>query len=403
MVNSGELEFTLGVDVPELLGKLETEETKPQAAKPKARSPKPEADTLARDSTPGPDSSAKTVSPPRGEFDPLGSLRRGLAGLSRAVEPLDFTYAISRTSELVGVYDPPPWTYRLGFTDIFTFDSTHLPSNATRERRNTLRLSTGGRVRELGARIAYEWSQGKDLSSIFRSTTLDRSITWPDLELTQGKVHNLLKKWATDSKLTFSYRRRHDLGGEYVRFYEQGAGDSTERESLGMYGRRESYTNELSPLVSWTTTWKKRVTTTLSANYSFGAATDFLSDSGTERSVTHSEERGMDLSLSYAFSAPQGLRLPFLRRFRFTSDLSLKWSLRASQTRRWLQRWAGGVPADTTNDLQRDRSFGTTVAASYRFSRSIEAGLTTGYSQSRGLSPTTTETMDLDFWVLFRF
>jgi hypothetical protein len=111
----------------------------------------------------------------------------------------------------------------------------------------------------------------------------------------------------------------------------------------------------------------------------------------------------VNLSFSYAFSAPQGLRFPFLGRLKFSSDLSLTWSLRAAQNHRWLQRWAGGLPADTTSELQRDNSFGTSLAASYRFSRSIEAGLNAGYSQSRGLSVTTTESMDLDLWVLFRF
>jgi len=111
----------------------------------------------------------------------------------------------------------------------------------------------------------------------------------------------------------------------------------------------------------------------------------------------------VNLSFSYAFSAPQGLRLPFLGRLRLSSDLSLTWSLRVAQNRRWLQPWAGGVPAEETSNLQLDNSFGTSLAASYRFSRSIEAGLNTGYSQSRGLSATTTQSMDLDFWILFRF
>jgi hypothetical protein len=412
MDNSGELEFTLGTDLPELLGKLEPAQpretksrTKPQGDSPQGPGQTPgtvPGDSLGRDSSAGKDTIGKT-SPRRPAFNPLNAFQEGAGILSRSLEPLDFSYTMSRTSDLIGVWDPSPWHYRLGFTDIFPFDSLHQPANASRERRNTLRVSSGGRVRELSARIAYEWSQGLDLSSIFRSTILDKSVAWPDLELTQGKVHSLFKNWATDSKLTASYKRRHVLVGEFVPYYELGTGDSVARESLGMYGRSETYANEFSPLLSWTTTWKKRISSTLSTNYTFGTATNFLNDSGTRRSVTHSSERGMNLSFSYAFSAPQGLRLPFLRKLKFSSDLSLTWSLRWAQTHRWLQPWAGGVPTDPTSNLQRDNSFGTSLAASYRFSRSIEAGLNAGYSQSRGLSPTTTETMDLDLWVLFRF
>jgi hypothetical protein len=402
MNNSGDLEFTLGADLPELLGKLAPagrKDAKPRTTK-SGREPK--SDSLGRDSLAAKDTTGETA-PPRPKLSPFDALRRGAGSLSRALDPVDVSYTLSRNSDLVGVYDASPWRYRLGFSDIFPFDSLRQPTSASRERRNTLRVSSGGQVRELTARISYQWSRGQDLSSILSSTTLDQSTTWPDLELTQGKVHNLFKDWATDSKLTASYRHQRDVGGQYVRYYEPANGDSVARESLGMYGRSETDQNEFSPLLSWSTTWKKRVSTTLSTNYTFGSTTSFLDDSGAERSVTHSNTRGVDLSFSYAFSAPQGLRFPLLGKLRFSSDLSLTWSLRVAQTHRWLQRWAGGMPADTTSELQRDNSFGTSLSASYRFSRSIDAGLTAGYNQSRGLSVTTTESMDLDFWVLFRF
>jgi hypothetical protein len=400
MDNSGELEFSLGTDLSELLERLEPE--KPQEEKTGGiPPPRTESDTLRPDSLAPEDTTPETERPmPKGQ-SPFSFLRQGASRLGRALEPVEISYSISRTSDLVEVYDAAPWHYRLGLSDIFPFDSARAPSSANRERRNTLRASTGGRVRELSARVAYQWSEGKDLSKIYQSATLDRSTTWPEIELTQGKLHGLFKKWATDSKLTASYRRRRDVSGDYVRYTV--TGDTVERESLGMLGRSETEVNEFSPLLSWTTTWKKRVSTTLSANYSFGAITGFRDDSGAERSVTHSSERSVNLSLSYAFSAPQGLRLPLLGKLRLSSDLSLTWSLRASQNHRWLELWVGGVPADETSNLQLDNSFGTSLAASYRFSRSIEAGLNTGYSQSRGLSATTTQSMDLDLWVLFRF
>jgi len=111
----------------------------------------------------------------------------------------------------------------------------------------------------------------------------------------------------------------------------------------------------------------------------------------------------MNLSLAYTFSAPQGLRFPLLGRLKFSSDLSLTWSVRLSQNHRWVQRWVDGVEADTASYLQKDNTFGTSVAASYRFSRSIEAGLSMEYSQTRPQAVTTTESMSLDIWVLFRF
>jgi hypothetical protein len=413
MNNSGDLELTLGVDLPELLGRLAPGERK--ASKPHAKSQKPDAevrtshlgarsfpDSLAPDSLAAADTTGKVLraKPRPGPFE---ALQRGAGSLSRALEPIDVSYTISRNSELVGVYDASPWFYRLGFTDIFPFDSLRQPTSTDREHRNTLRVSTGGQVRELTARVAYQMSQGQDLGSVLTKTRLDQSTTWPDLDLTLGKVHNLFKNYATDSKLSAAYRHQHDVGGEFVRYYVPSNGDSVARESLGMYGRTETDQNEFSPLVSWSTTWKKRVTTTLAANYTFGSTVNFQDDSGARRSVTYSNTRGMNFSLSYTFAAPQGLRLPFLRKLKFSSDLSLTWSLRLSQNHRWQQRWVGDVQADSTSELQNDNTFGTSLAASYRFSRSIEAGLSTEYSQTRPLSVTTTESMGLDIWVLFRF
>jgi hypothetical protein len=405
MNNSGDLSFTLGADLPELLGKLapvERKDAKPVAAKP-GREPK--GDSLGQDSLPAKDTTAE-IAPSRPKSGPFDALQRGAGSLSRALEPIDVSYSFSRGSDLVGVYDASPWHYRLGLSEIFPFDSLRQPSSTSHERRNTLRVSTGGQVRDLTAHISFQSSQGQNRSSIrsgFSSATLDQSTTWPDLDLTLGKVHNLFKNLATDSKLTASYRRLRDVGGTFVRYYELVKGDSVELESLLMDGRSETDQNEFSPLLSWSTTWKKRLSTTLSANYTFGSATIFGADAGAERSVTHSNTRGVDLSLSYAFSAPNGLRFPFLGKLKFSSDLSLTWSLRVAQTHRTLQKWTDGMPADTTSELQRDNSFGTSLAASYRFSRSIEAGLTTGYNQSRGLSVTTTESTNLDIWVLFRF
>jgi hypothetical protein len=403
MNNSGDIEFTLGADLPELLGKIaptEKREAKPRAAKlPQL----PEVDSLAPDTSAAGEKAGERPATSVGS-GPFELFRRGAGGLSRVLEPVDFSYTFSRTSELYGVYDASPWQYRLGFTDIFPFDSLHEPSSANRDRRTTMRVSTGGQLRDLTAHITYQMSQGQDRSSSSGSdATLDRSTTWPDLDLTQANVQKLFKNWATDSRLTSSFRRQHDVGGQYVRYYEPANGDSVARESLGMVNRSETDQNEFSPLLSWSTTWKKRISTTLSATYTFGTSTSFLDSTGSERSVTYSDSRGVNLSLSYAFSAPQGLRFPLLGKLKFSSDLSLTWSLRISQARRQLQRWAAGVPADTLTPLQRDNSFGTSVAASYRFSRSIEAGLNAGYTQTRGLSVTTTESMDLDFWVLFRF
>jgi len=380
MTNSGDLDFTLGVDLPEILGKFEPSPAKAPAPKPV----KP--DTTREDST------GRKLEAPKPSHP---GFRIDMGALSQVFQAIDISYSISRNSDLVAVFNTAPWYYRLGFVDAFPFDSLRPPTSAARERRNSLRLSSGARVRELSADVSYDWSEGRNFNNVLASAVLDRSTTWPNVTLTLDKVHNLFKNYATDSKLSTSFKRRSDLGGEVIR-------DST-GEHLNTYGLTESNSNEMSPLVSWQTTWKRRITTTLSANYTFGTSVNYLSEDGLSRSVVDSRDEGLNLSLSYAFSAPQGLRLPFLKRLRFSSDLSLTWSLRYSQTLRVQTPYTASGPG-TSVEQQHDNTAGTDVAASYRFSRSIEAGLTTGYTSSKNrIAGTTTETMNLDFWVLFRF
>ncbi len=384
--NSGDLDLSLGIDLPELLGRVKPPKPASKAQKRAAVPAESGAVAAAGDSTASPAPSASRPMPADG-------LRRAASFLSRSLEPLDVTYTMSRGSDMLGVVDRAPWHYRLGFSTQFPFDSTRPPSSAAREMRDAARLSSGARVGEVVARLGYDWSEGRNINSLLGSTVLDRSRSWPDVQLTLGKVHNLFKKYATDSKLSTNWRRRWDQGGTFVSGFD----------TLGMIGRVDRLSSEHNPLLSWQTTWQKRVSTTLAANYTTSSATNYLSENGLRRNVTDTRTTGGNLSVSYAFSAPQGLKLPLLSKLRFTSDLSLTATMRYANTAGRLIQWdALGVPVDTTR-LSNDNSFGATVAASYRFSRSIEAGLNSGYSRSKGLTPITTETVDLNLWLLFRF
>ena len=381
MDNSGDVDLSLGIDLPEILTRL-------GAAKAKAPAV-PKRDSTAADST------RKPVRPQLSMGD---IFRRGTSGLSRIIEPIDFSYSFSRRSELVSVKDQSPWYYRLGFVDNFKYSDTAPPTSITRDRDNSLHASSGGRLGEFTATLAFDVSEGRQYRIISNNTnaTLDSTTTWPDLSLSLGKVQSLFKQLATDSRLTSSYRMRRTVSGDLQR-------DTTGHEYLAMYGRSVTNSTELSPLLSWQTTWKKRITTTLAANYTMASAFNYRNADGSSRGESDTRTRGIDLSLSYSFAAPQGIKLPFLKKVRFSSDLSLTGTLRYANSTRRERLVTTQDPGPEWTGLQDDNSFSASVSASYRFSRSIEAGLETGYSRSKGLAPTTTETMDLDIWVLFRF
>ncbi|MEO0080498.1 MAG: hypothetical protein ABIK44_07480, partial [candidate division WOR-3 bacterium] len=357
--NSGELTLNASFDLPELLDKLAPKVTG--------------SDSVRR---PGP------------EF------RRSLALLSTIIQPLDVAWSTSRSSDYYGVVGKVPWNYRLGLTDTLTSDTLRLPTSRGRQLNNTLRVSSGLRIKELTARLGYDWSQVKDHEML--TATFDRRLTWPELDLSLGKVHTLFPALATDSRLSTTFRGRDELSGLLL-------STSNGHETLGLFGRNRTSTKELNPLVSWQTSWKRRLTTNLSVNYSTTTETRFQSEDGQKRSIIDARGEGVNGSLSYTFSAPKGIKFPFLTKVRFSSDLSLTWQFRYQKTFRTATSWIAGVPTER-DTLQLDYLRSTNLAASYRFSRSIEAGFNTGYSvTANGITTQANIRTDIDLWVLFKF
>ena len=139
------------------------------------------------------------------------------------------------------------------------------------------------------------------------------------------------------------------------------------------------------------------MTTTLSANYSTSLNRTFLE---AQRAVeARNSSQNLTFNLGYSFSAPNGLRIPGLKKFKFTSDLSLNWGLTYGTS---LAATKGLDQQTVVSDNSRD--IGHHASLSYRFSHSIESGLNGGYTThnniQRGIN---TRTTSLNFWVLFKF
>ncbi|MBM3315967.1 hypothetical protein FJY71_09085, partial [candidate division WOR-3 bacterium] len=234
--NSGELTLGAGLDLPELMRLLSGEDSRGRR-------------TDAGDSG-------------RAGVD----LRRVAAAAADMLDPLDFNWSVARSSEYGGCDRPAPLGYRLGLTDTFGFDVAGSSPSRSRERLTSLRLSGGGRYKDLTVRASYDGSQGREAGTL--GATLDRSTTWPSLDVGLSRLHMLFSRLATESRLSSTYRERRSLSGELVPCsLATGPG-----ETLGLVGRVDTRTAEFNPLLSWSTTWKKRVTTSLSASYSTSSA-----------------------------------------------------------------------------------------------------------------------------------
>ncbi|MEO0093022.1 MAG: hypothetical protein ABIK67_02030, partial [candidate division WOR-3 bacterium] len=212
------------------------------------------------------------------------------------------------------------------------------------------------------------------------------STTWPDLSISIARIERFLKNWATSSNINTSYSRRTDRNGNL---------DLTTNTLLPT-GQTKSIAHNFSPLLAWQASWKRRISTNLSFSYSKSQ-----SENIDIQTKTNNEQKSGSFSLSYLFSAPQGIKIPGLKKIRFSSDLNLTWSLRLSENYSDLfdQR------IQTTPMVNRkDRDITTSISASYRVSRSVESGLNTGYTLYKNIQRgTASRSIDLNFWVLFNF
>ncbi len=306
--------------------------------------------------------------------------------LSEILEPIDFSYSKSRNTELTNTRGIPDWKFRFGFSDNFVYETIPQQPWIDRNYLDNFQISSGANFKDLNVRFGF--SHAIDKNYYNTGATGGWQTTWPDFNISIAQIERFLKKWVSSSNISMGYSQRRDFNGTL----------DPEPDTFYLSGQIRSVSNNFSPLFSWQANWKNRISTNLAVNYSKSKSENFLGDITT---TSNSYQRSGTFSLSYSFSAPKGLKIPGLKRIRFSSDLSLSWSLRLSENY--------SDQLDPRNQSEpvinrKDRDISTSISASYRVSRSVESGLTSGYSLYRNLQrKTNSRSIDLNFWVLFRF
>lgn len=303
--------------------------------------------------------------------------------LAEVVEPIDFGYSKSRNSDYLNIKNRPDWRYRFGLVDYFAYDTLQSPPG-NRDYNDNINIGSGARVKDLSLRIRFDHSLTKTYYGA--SATRSQSTTWPDLSISLTGIERILRNWALSSNISLGYSRRFAWSGNLDPL----------TNSLLATGQSKTKAYNFSPLFSWQASWKRRISTNLSLNYSKST-----SENPDIETKTNNSQRNGTFSLSYSFNAPQGIKLPGLRKVKFSSDLSLTWSLRLGENYSDLVD-PRNQPAPVVS--RRDQDISTSISASYRVSRSVESGLNTGYSLYKNIQRgTASRSVDLNFWVLFRF
>ncbi|MEO0131475.1 MAG: hypothetical protein ABIK73_00845 [candidate division WOR-3 bacterium] len=308
---------------------------------------------------------------------------RSVNALANMLDNINLSYSQDYEEQYQSVSSRPSFLYRLGFTDKFSYDTLSAQRPIRNLNRNRdFQASTGVRLRDLSLSIRY--GRGNERQYYRYDINETRSLTWPDLTFTISRLERFLKRLATSSDINLSYKYQTRLSGLLF------------EDTMRLEGRREQKNLDFTPLFNWRTTWKNRLSTNLSTNYSRGQEIIRLTQGS---NIIENYQKGANFSLGYNFSAPEGLPLPFLRRIRLSSNVNLNLNFRYTENQALTQYYMGNK-VTTRND----RSLGTDFSASYQISNAVQAGITSGYTEyndrQRGRS---TQTVDLNIWVQFNF
>lgn len=303
--------------------------------------------------------------------------------IGNVLQEVSFSYSKDWTRNYRSVSSRPPFLFRLGLSNTFNYDTfNYSPPQINRQNSDDISVSSGVRLKDFSVNVRF--AKAKDKQFFTYDVNENRTTSWPDLSISLGRLEKLLFGLATSSDISSGYKLETRQVGTLI------------QDTFRLDGLRQSNNINYSPLISWRTTWKKRLSTNLSTNMSKSREEVRLSQGA---NVIENNQSGANFSLSYAFSAPQGISIPFLKKIKLSSDLNFSWNVRYSKTHS-INRDYLGNKTDTRND----RNVGTDIAASYRISNSIESGVSTGYSAysdiQRGRK---TKNVDLNFWVLFKF
>ncbi len=229
-------------------------------------------------------------------------------------------------------------------------------------------------IRNLTTNFGYS---KKIIRTFSNNSSEKRSTTFPNVSITLTEFEKLIRatKILTSSRLTSSYVYLEELNGD-IDFIEE---DSNQQRI------------NLTPLISWHGNWIFDITSSFSLNYS------------DQKSVTHRTNyddirqtisKSMNGNLSWSFSNPRGIKILFFKRTSMKNEITTDLNFSMEMTRTTRQ----GLDSKVT---EMDKtSYSVTPGASYKFNKSITAGLTSEYDWSEDIKRETESSMfRLSIWI----
>ncbi|MFH0931277.1 MAG: hypothetical protein V1890_05025, partial [Candidatus Zixiibacteriota bacterium] len=315
-------------------------------------------------------------------INPLEIVRGFVGNLSQNLSALSINYRITKTSSKSGLLARPSLSYQFGFTH-----KTDVPLTTGTETRSdglntqtSLDLSSGLRISSDINISSFRYS--RTVTSALGSGQPNKNIskTFPDLSITWGSLEkiNLLKRFATSAYYSFGYRKKVNETKDGVQY------KLNKRDISTSYSPMFSLNMTLKNGVQTSWKWDKQIT----ENQNIAQQNTGLSTSNS-----------YSANAAYSFSAPKGIKLPFLKKIKFRSNLAI--SLEISIRRDQSKSSAVGNKFVVTGD---NKSFSVAPRASYSFSSQVRGGLSGRWLDTKNnITGEKNHTRELSIWVEFTF
>ncbi len=313
---------------------------------------------------------AEQMAMPERKSNPIASIVSYISGLSNIRVSYDNAYRTTYEDR----FERPNFLYQLGLPHILEEEGENKEIIIKSTSDNYSTSASFPIIKNLSANFGYSKEIIKTISN---NSTEKRSITFPNVSVTLTEFEKLIRadKILTSSRLTSSYVYSAIQDGD-IDFINP----DTESKRINF-----------SPLISWHGNWVHNITSSFSLNYS---DLENISHRVSYDDVRHTVTQSMNGNLSWSFSNPKGVRILFFKRTNmkneFTTDIAF--SMGNEKATRQGQE-------EKIVEINRE-SYSVTPGASYKFSKSITAGLTSEFERTRDKKRKTTSSMfRLSIWV----
>ncbi|MCK4225010.1 MAG: cell surface protein SprA, partial [candidate division Zixibacteria bacterium] len=312
-------------------------------------------------------------------LNPLNLLRK----LTKRIDPVNVDYRKSQTFSKSGLLARPTLSYRLGFTEDPKVGRKGLAQSTDRITITEGYTAKSG-LRLLSTQFSMNYSRSVSRTITATEATKNTGTRFPDFGFSLSKLGNLklLKKFFTTFTYTFGYSKQTD---------ERGSERTGETFS-------KKISENFSPLASISMSWKNGIRTSVKITRKITTDQNLRRYAGNQ-SVTKNYSNSIVIGNRYSFSAPHGIKLPFLRKIKFKSTLSL--SLNISKTSRMTKSSVGGNPFNVTAD--RDQ-LSIASNAGYSFSSKVTGGFNAKWADTNDKKTRRkTHIRELGLWMQISF